>query len=533
MRALRALAHPLRNRLLGLLRLHGPATASQLGRAGRREQRRDQLPPAPARGLRLRRGGRGPGHRARALVAGPAPDDQLGGGRRRRPGGRRRGRGRDDPPAARPARPRPQRLAGAEGRARPAEWTAVASLNDYALRLRPEQARALAAELERRAARAGWTRTRPTARRGRRTGQRPARRRPAEGVAGMSAPHDRPLGHPPAGRPHRAALAAGRAHQRRSPCCSRSPAACRWPRSACCSPCTASWSSRSSCPPAGSPTSSAGAPWSSPVPLLHLVSCVVFATATSFPGFLAGVLLLGVGPGAGLRSGRGLVRRHRPPHRPGGRRRAGPRPALGGRRRQPRPRRRRRRPAARAARRRRRRTALALPYLAAAALDLVFIVAVLRLLTEDRPPREGSVARRARRRVPAPCRHGRRRRPAVGHRRADAAGPAAHRGRRRRAGGLRAARARCGSPSWPAVRTTAPRSTARRSPSPSASPRSVPWRRPRCAGCCAAPPGSPARVLIAARCRRARGAGRAGPAGRRRRSGSPPTTSPTARPGRC
>jgi DNA-binding transcriptional ArsR family regulator len=32
-RALRALAHPLRSRLLGLLRLHGPATASQLGRA--------------------------------------------------------------------------------------------------------------------------------------------------------------------------------------------------------------------------------------------------------------------------------------------------------------------------------------------------------------------------------------------------------------------------------------------------------------------------------------------------------------------
>lgn len=31
-RALRALAHPLRNRLLGLLRLHGPATASGLGR---------------------------------------------------------------------------------------------------------------------------------------------------------------------------------------------------------------------------------------------------------------------------------------------------------------------------------------------------------------------------------------------------------------------------------------------------------------------------------------------------------------------
>jgi DNA-binding transcriptional ArsR family regulator len=32
-RALRALSHPLRNRLLGLLRLHGPATASGLARA--------------------------------------------------------------------------------------------------------------------------------------------------------------------------------------------------------------------------------------------------------------------------------------------------------------------------------------------------------------------------------------------------------------------------------------------------------------------------------------------------------------------
>ena len=32
-RALRALAHPLRNRLLGQLRLNGPATASRLGRA--------------------------------------------------------------------------------------------------------------------------------------------------------------------------------------------------------------------------------------------------------------------------------------------------------------------------------------------------------------------------------------------------------------------------------------------------------------------------------------------------------------------
>jgi hypothetical protein len=37
-------------------------------------------------------------------------------------------------------------------------------------------------------------------------------------------------------------------------------------------------------------------------------------------------------------------------------------------------------------------TGLALPYLGAAVLDVVFIVVVLRLLTEERPPREGSVA---------------------------------------------------------------------------------------------------------------------------------------------
>ena len=78
---------------------------------------------------------------------------------------------------------------------------------------------------------------------------------------------------------------------------------------------------------------------------------------------------------------------------------------------------------------------------AAAVLDVVFIVAVVRLLTEERPPREGSIARRARGRARARARHGHRRGAAVGHRRADAAGPAADRGRRRRAGGLRAARA--------------------------------------------------------------------------------------------
>ncbi len=121
---------------------------------------------------------------------------------------------------------------------------------------------------------------------------------------------------------------------------------------------------------------------------LHLLSCLVYATAHSFAGFLVGILLLGVGraldsgpveawyvdtvhgldpqadvapglarqsaaDGAGLALGAvagGLL--------PG---------LLGG-------------PGA-----------LAAPYVAAAALDLLFVAAVLRLLHEQRPPREGTV----------------------------------------------------------------------------------------------------------------------------------------------
>jgi MFS family permease len=125
--------------------------------------------------------------------------------------------------------------------------------------------------------------------------------------------------------------------------------------------------------------------------VLHLASCLVVATATSFPGFLVGVLLLGVG--RALDSGPVEAWYVDAVHRidpaadvaPGlswhgaadggslavGAVVGGFLPALlggvGG-------------------------TALALPYLAAAALDVVFVVAVLRLLTEDRPPREGSLA---------------------------------------------------------------------------------------------------------------------------------------------
>jgi hypothetical protein len=124
--------------------------------------------------------------------------------------------------------------------------------------------------------------------------------------------------------------------------------------------------------------------------VLHLVSCLVFATATSFPGFLAAVLLLGLG--RALDSGPVEAWYVDTVHRidpaadvaPGLARHAaadggslavgaivgGLMPGLlGGFGDQ----------------------TLALPYVAAAVLDLLFVAAVLRLLTEDRPSREGSV----------------------------------------------------------------------------------------------------------------------------------------------
>jgi MFS family permease len=120
--------------------------------------------------------------------------------------------------------------------------------------------------------------------------------------------------------------------------------------------------------------------------LLHLASCVVTATATTFLGFLVGVLLLGIGraldsgpveawyvdtvhridPAADVAPG---LARHSAADGGGlavGAVVGGFLPALVG-------------------------GALAVPFLAAAALDLVFVAAVLRLLTEERPPREGSI----------------------------------------------------------------------------------------------------------------------------------------------
>jgi len=121
--------------------------------------------------------------------------------------------------------------------------------------------------------------------------------------------------------------------------------------------------------------------------LLHLASCLVYATATGFGGFLAGVLLLGVGraldsgpveawyvdtvhrldPAADVAPG---LARHSAADGGGlalGAVVGGLLPGLVGGQ------------------------ALAVPYLAAAVLDVVFLVAVLRLLTEDRPPRRGTV----------------------------------------------------------------------------------------------------------------------------------------------
>jgi MFS family permease len=124
--------------------------------------------------------------------------------------------------------------------------------------------------------------------------------------------------------------------------------------------------------------------------LLHLASCVIYATATGFSGFLAGVLLLGLG--RALDSGPVEAWYVDTVHRidpaadvaPGlswhgaadggslavGAIVGGLLPALLG--------------GAGA-------SGLALPYLGAAALDLVFVASVMRLLSEDRPPREGSI----------------------------------------------------------------------------------------------------------------------------------------------
>jgi DNA-binding transcriptional ArsR family regulator len=146
-RALRALAHPLRNRLLGRLRLNGPATASQLARAVGES--------SGATSYHLRR-----------LEAYGFVEEVEGRGNARERWWRARHRmtswqaadivAQDGGAEVEDELIRMQvdvrgQILGA-WRAQRAEldpaWTAAASLNDYGLRLRPEEARALAEELD-------------------------------------------------------------------------------------------------------------------------------------------------------------------------------------------------------------------------------------------------------------------------------------------------------------------------------------------------------------------------------------------------
>ncbi|GAA3182087.1 helix-turn-helix domain-containing protein [Blastococcus jejuensis] len=145
-RALRALAHPLRNRLLGQLRLGGPATASQLGRvvgesSGSTSYHLRQL---AAYGFVEEVEGQGTARerwwRARHRLTSWTPTDLVD-----QEGGREV---RDE--MTRMAIDVQVRVLGAgqeqQDRLGP-EWAGAADLSDYALRLRPDQARALSDEL--------------------------------------------------------------------------------------------------------------------------------------------------------------------------------------------------------------------------------------------------------------------------------------------------------------------------------------------------------------------------------------------------
>ncbi|CAA9230465.1 MAG: hypothetical protein AVDCRST_MAG57-1064, partial [uncultured Blastococcus sp.] len=151
---------------------------------GRGEQRLDQLPPAPARRVRLRRGGRGSGECAGALVARPAPDDQLAALGPGGAGGWFRGPGRDDPAADRPARPGPDHRTRAAGAPRPG--LAQRGIDE---RLRPAADTGRGAGPHRRAGRGrdavDGCASRRHPGRGDRARLRPHRHRAGEGMAGM------------------------------------------------------------------------------------------------------------------------------------------------------------------------------------------------------------------------------------------------------------------------------------------------------------------------------------------------------------
>jgi DNA-binding transcriptional ArsR family regulator len=146
-RALRALAHPLRNRLLGELRLNGPATASQLGRvvgesSGATSYHLRQL---AAYGFVEEAEGRGNARerwwRARHRMTSWHAADILA----------QEGGAEVEDELIRMELDVRGRILSA-WQAQKAEldpaWTAAASLNDYGMRLRPEEARALTEELD-------------------------------------------------------------------------------------------------------------------------------------------------------------------------------------------------------------------------------------------------------------------------------------------------------------------------------------------------------------------------------------------------
>ena len=145
-RALRALAHPLRNRLLGLLRLHGPSTATRLGElvgesSGSTSYHLRQLADY---GFVEDAGGLGTGRerwwRARHRMTSWEDTDLAG----------QEGSVEVRDEMARLQLDAHRRVLQAwltQKDGLDAQWSAAASLNDYALRLTPEQARALADEL--------------------------------------------------------------------------------------------------------------------------------------------------------------------------------------------------------------------------------------------------------------------------------------------------------------------------------------------------------------------------------------------------
>jgi DNA-binding transcriptional ArsR family regulator len=145
-RALRALAHPLRSRLLGQLRLHGPATASQLGRtvgesSGSTSYHLRQL---AAYGFVEEVEGHGTARerwwRARHRLTSWRADEIEG----------QEGGAEVEDELIRiqlDVRGRVLRAWQEQRRQLGPAWTAAASLNDHVLRLRPDQARALADEL--------------------------------------------------------------------------------------------------------------------------------------------------------------------------------------------------------------------------------------------------------------------------------------------------------------------------------------------------------------------------------------------------